>query len=418
MSIRLSRPRLAIAALTVCLLPSVAVGCSKSGGTTNAAPSCQSPGVTPTEINVGLIYPDTGPLAPALQDARAGVEARIGLANASGGVNGRKIVLNAQDDGSNAQTFANVARDLVSRQNAFGLIAETLNISAAAGELDRAGIPVTGLPAEPVWTQHQNMFTLSAFSPSTGSVTTFGMYARRLGATRAVLVTDTSSQSTNELAQMLADSLRSQNVEVADTIPLTPDVTSPAAIAQRIRASGADALFGPLAPGDFVAVYDAARSAGVRFKVALNGAGYGSQMLATYGARMAGVSIMVGYTPFSVKSPALSTYEQAMVQYAPESTHVESEVALSTYVTADEFIRGLQLAGACPTRQAFITNLRAIKSYNAGGLIPSIDFSRFGSPNLCYAFVRVNDAGTAFDVVPNTGAADPVQWCGTPIAKH
>lgn len=28
-------------------------------------------------------------------------------------------------------------------------------------------------------------------------------------------------------------------------------------------------------------------------------------------------------------------------------------------------------------------------------------------------FVRVNQAGTAFDIVPNLGAPDPNLWCGT-----
>ncbi|OHV43535.1 hypothetical protein [Pseudofrankia sp. BMG5.37] len=37
------------------------------------------------------------------------------------------------------------------------------------------------------------------------------------------------------------------------------------------------------------------------------------------------------------------------------------------------------------------------------------DLSRFGKPSLCYTFVRVDQTGTAFDVMQNTRAPDPNQ---------
>ena len=43
---------------------------------------------------------------------------------------------------------------------------------------------------------------------------------------------------------------------------------------------------------------------------------------------------------------------------------------------ADLMIKGLQLAGANPTRAAVIKDLRGLKSYNANGLLPqSINYS-------------------------------------------
>jgi ABC-type branched-subunit amino acid transport system substrate-binding protein len=409
---------LVMAAVAATSLPLAIASCSDAGQAVATAAPCDSPGVTPTQIKVGFIYPDTGLIAPALRNARAGVEARIGLANALGGVHGRKIDLEWRDDTGDTQTFAADVQDLVTRQGAFGLIADTLNITGSADELDRQGVPVSGLPAEAAWTQHRNMFTLGAFLSDDAYVTTFGSYVRRLGGTRAVLITDTASQSTGELTQTLADSLRSQNVTVVDTINYNAKITSPEAVAQKVRASRADTLLGPLAPDAFVAVYNAVRKAGVPLKVALNGSGYDPQYLAEYGTEMAGISFFVGYTPFSVQSPSLQDYQHAMAAYSPESTAVDNDVTLSAYVTADEFVRGLDLAGACPTRKAFIDNLRAVRSYNAGGLIPSIDLSQYSEPNVCYAFVRVNETGTAFDVMQNTGAPNPVEWCGTRQARR
>ncbi len=412
MSARLRRHQVA-AVFASMVIPLAAIGCSDSGQAVGGTGGCNSPGVTPTTIKVGLIYPDSGPIAATLGPTRAGVEARVRLANASGGVNGRQIELTWKDDGGDARTFENAAGELVTGEGVFGLIAETLNITNVADRLDQQGIPITGLPAEAAWTQHRNMFTLAVLPTPTSPITTFGVFAHQLGATRAVVVTDPSSPSVVQLSQSYAVSLRSQGIEVVDTIPFTAGVTNPVSVAAKIRAARADALFGPLTPDDFVAVYDEAKKAGVTIKVALNGSGDGREMLAKYGTAATGISLMANHTPFSVESAAMDNYRRAMVAFAPESSEVENDITLVGYVTADEFIRGLELAGDCPTRQSFITNLRAEKNYNAGGLIPDIDLSRYSEPTLCYIFVRVNEAGTAFEVVPNTGAPDPTQWCGT-----
>jgi ABC-type branched-subunit amino acid transport system substrate-binding protein len=389
------------------------VSCSTAGSSASGSQAaCDSPGVTPTAVKVGLIYPDTGVGAGAFGAARAGVDAKIGLVNASGGVNGRKIVLDWQDDQSNQSGFNLAAQGLLANDGVFGLIAETLSVSGYAAQLDQQGIPVAGLPAEPAWTQHRNMFTFGAFPSSATPITTFGLYAQQQQVTRAVLVNEPTARSVNAVGEMFVDSLRDVGIQVVDQIDYTPKITDLSQVAARIRRDGADALLGPLPVDDFVAVYEAARVAGTTFKMALNGAGDSPDVLAKYGSGIAGMSVLVGYTPFSVDNAGMRQYRQAMADYAPEFSGAEDAVALASYVTADEFVTGLQKAGACPTRQAFIDNLRAVTSYNADGLIPTTDLSRFRLANRCYSFVRVNQAGTSFDVVQDPGASDPNQWCG------
>jgi branched-chain amino acid transport system substrate-binding protein len=46
------------------------------------------------------------------------------------------------------------------------------------------------------------------------------------------------------------------------------------------------------------------------------------------------------------------------------------------YTSADLLIKGLQLAGQNPTRASFVSNLRQVKSYDAGGLLATpVSFS-------------------------------------------
>jgi hypothetical protein len=64
------------------------------------------------------------------------------------------------------------------------------------------------------------------------------------------------------------------------------------------------------------------------------------------------------------------------------------------WLSADAFIRGLREAGAsCPTRHAFIAQLRKVKDYTADGLLPPTDFGAlFGKMPLCFFYVQVHDS--------------------------
>ncbi len=61
-------------------------------------------GVTDTEIHIGSWGPQTGPAA-AWGSLPRGTDAYFKMINASGGINGRKIVYHAFDDGYNPVKF-------------------------------------------------------------------------------------------------------------------------------------------------------------------------------------------------------------------------------------------------------------------------------------------------------------------------
>lgn len=105
-----------------------------------------------------------------------------------------------------------------------------------------------------------------------------------------------------------------------------------------------------------------------------------------------------------------------MTRFAPETQDPNQSVVLGAYASADLLVHGLQTAGACPTRTAFITNLRATHNYNAAGLVPGgIDLgTNKGVPNVCLTFVTVNSAGTAFQLDPSPNGGE--QWCGTRLS--
>nr|MDT0666117.1 ABC transporter substrate-binding protein [Micromonospora sp. DSM 115978] len=177
-----------------------------------------SPGVTADEIEIGLIYPDSGPLAGSFNTVQGGFEARIGLQNASGGVHGRHIVYRWRDDEEDPPTNLTVSEELVELEDVFAIVEASTATSGGAAYLANAGVPVLGVAVEPVWSEHRNMFTFNYLFAGEGSVDTFGTFLRGQGGTRAMVVRDSATGTTSALmAQQLAVSTRAAGIELADS---------------------------------------------------------------------------------------------------------------------------------------------------------------------------------------------------------
>ncbi|MGF7237434.1 MAG: ABC transporter substrate-binding protein [Frankia sp.] len=113
------------------------------------------PGRQPWQVSLGVIFPNSGTNSSSFDAYRAGVDARLGVANASGGVNGRKISYHWADDGSlNASNLA-AAQELVHR-NVFSI--EEISTASAGGAawLHAQQVPVVGTAVDPVWSIPQH----------------------------------------------------------------------------------------------------------------------------------------------------------------------------------------------------------------------------------------------------------------------
>ncbi len=370
------------------------------------------------EIKIGMVYPDTGTLASVFIEARSGVTARVAQENAAGGVNGRKVTIEWRDDESGPLTNLAVARDLVERVGVFGLIETTAVASGSADYLDSAGIPVAGIVAEPIWSLHRNMFAFSNPYTEGPSVTTFGLYAKQSGGTRALVLRRGLSEPSQIITEKLAASLASQGISV---VVATDDFRTgfdPARIARKILQEKADVIVSATSGTVLASVLQAAHAAGAPIKAAFGPDGYDARLPQQYGSSIADMSVYISQTPFELDSPALNAYHDAMARYAPELESPDQSGAIQSYVVADILLRGLQVAGDCPSRPAFIKALREVKDYDAGRLMPApIDMEKsFGRLSNCYYFVRVNKAGTGYDVVPGGSGHDGKQWCGEYLA--
>jgi ABC-type branched-subunit amino acid transport system substrate-binding protein len=408
------RRRRLILMATGVALTLAASGCSGSGSSTSAS-SCSSPGVTSNEIKVGLVYPDTGHDAPTVSPARSGVQARIARANADGGIHGRKIVLQWRDDASVQDTNLVGTRDLVEHENVFGVIQESAAVTKAEEYLAQRGVPVTGLAVEPVWDQGRNMFA-AVYPYGEGATSAFGRFAKGQGGTKAFVVALPLSGAAAGASAKLVTSVTSVGIPVVGQAEYTDGVTSASSVAARFASSGADVLVAAVGSPSLVALVAALNEARIPFKAAFGPEGYDTGLLRQNGAALAGMTVYVLFTPFESHSAAIQTFQRDMATYAPEIAGQAQTFAMNGYVGADLFLRGLDLAGACPTRAGFIKALRS-STYDAGGLLPApVNLSsNFSTVSNCYVFMRVNSTGSGFEAVPNPNGANN-QWCGEHIA--
>ncbi|EFC84247.1 ABC transporter substrate-binding protein [Parafrankia sp. EUN1f] len=389
-----------------CVLGASSAQPPSPSGTGAACPG--TPGVTADEVRVGLLYPDSGNAASLFAPFRAGVEARLGVANSAGGVQGRRVTYLRQDDGSQPAANRAAARTLVEQRQVFGIMESTTASAGSAEYLHSKGVPVTGTSLDPAWTVYDTMFSYSNMIADGSSVSTWGDFVAEQGGRTALIVVTSLSAASGEFAEELRASLEIAGVRVVGTVDATGPINL-RAIGDQVRDSGADTLVGAVTGAAFGQVVLGAHAAGAKLRVILTPSGYDQSMLKLFGTILAGVNLFVDYQPFELELPGHRAFLEAMARYAPYLPTANQQAALSGWITADMFIRGLSVAGPCPTRQRFVEGLRAVRDYSADGLLPEpIDFAKsFGELGRCYTFMRVSSDGTRFEVLR------PAPRCGT-----
>lgn len=128
--------------------PGAAGGATQSGGAAAPSPSGgDTTGVTDTEIKVGVHAPVTFSGVPLnlAEDPIKGIYTYVDHINANGGINGRKIVIDLQDDRYDQDGARNSAATLINDHKNF-MVTGTLGIdqvATVAAEAARRGVPYT-----------------------------------------------------------------------------------------------------------------------------------------------------------------------------------------------------------------------------------------------------------------------------------
>ncbi len=372
-------------------------------------PCTNDPGVSDTEIKVGTIGIESGPTAISFSATLDGMKARIDKANADGELGDRKIILVTRDDTGDPTRNGEVARDLVEQEKVFGILEATTASNGSSDYLAEKGIPVTGWHVgSPVWSTLPNMFTFRqgpAADPENEYTDRNAKLLADRGATKIALI-GLSNQASALFIKRIKKSIEQTDsgIEVVyENVSIPPTQTDFTAEVQAIESSGADGIYTSMDLLQNTALNDGLSKTGVDIKATIFPGGYDPRVLNLPG--MEGSVFGLEFYPFELGKPAFEAFDAA----APEDV-VRGQIPFIGWLSAEMFIRGLKEAGpGCPTRKAFIANLRLVDDYDGGGAFDPVDLSKgYGKEFPCAYYVQVQQAV----FVPQY---DGEPFCGEPI---
>jgi branched-chain amino acid transport system substrate-binding protein len=121
------------------------------------------------------------------------------------------------------------------------------------------------------------------------------------------------------------------------------------------------------------ALATALKQAGVKIKAAIYATGYQPDVIKSPAWNvLQGGYFLSPFRPWSLPNAGTQQMQAAMQKYAHfTKSQFPNFGQYESWAGADLMIKGLQMAGANPTRAAVIKDLRSIKAYNVNGLLPN-----------------------------------------------
>ena len=423
-----TKSRLLAAAVAATLISGVTAACSSSSPATGAAGSSTSnTNVTAGKtITLGIVTPLTGPVASSFgQETIAGAQARIALANADHELpNGETVKLVSVDEGSSPQTSLAATQQLVEHDHVFGVLAAGAFFYGAYRWAAQQNVPVVGDGIDgPEWnsSQYPNMFAaFGSTDDSYPSYTGMPAFFKSQGGTSFCGV-GYNAPSTVGNGEAMVGSMKAAHVPVPYTnYGIAAGNTNFTSVALSIKQSGCNILGSQMTLGDTLNLITALKNANVSLKATFIQGGYGQDLLDQPSSLAAaqGVDMAAGYEPSSLNTSATKALMSALATYAGWTKPYPSAGMEWGWFTADTATEGLKVAGANPTQQSFISNLRKVTSFNHEGLTCPVDYAVFGNtnqqfPGNCTWMVKVE--GSQF--VSLTGAT-PINIVTIPGTKN
>ena len=332
-------------------------------------------GVTDNSVSIGFIASETGAASSTGKGAASGCKARIGRANAEGGVNGRKINVEYVDDQSSPDNLKN-AQDLVQNRKVFAVVNDSALAFFAYRYLVGAGVPTIGGGYDGNYyfeKGNENIISGLGSSSPVEKITydTSAKLMKKLGGTKMAAIgygiSPSSSENAKAQINYAAPSAGLQGTYLNNTVEFGSTDVGPVVLG--IKNSGADAIYMPLNPETNFAIVQGLQQNGVTPKVTVLATGYGQALLDSPIAQVLTEHdvLLNSFKPVELGGSAVKQFMADRKKYAG-ATGVPAFGDYTGYVTCDVVVTGLEAAGKNLTRQGFVDGLRKIDSYPAAGL--------------------------------------------------
>lgn len=358
------------------VLAVLATACGKATTGSKAGPG-QTDGVTPTEIRVGALIAETGPLGSVYDGLTQGVRAYFDMVNAQGGVNGRLLRLaKTRDDATSTTRSTSQARALVEQDHVFAVFASS-PVFGGGNYLAANSIPTFGTNFNDEWKLGPSLFGHNGSFNDPSNPGPFlswlaGKAGAKVGATIAYTVASSADCSNNFVAGFKKFGLR---VGLQDS-SLPFGATDVSADIQRMKENHVSFVATCMDATGNTLVYKALKEANLNSVSMYWPNGYDQTTLKNYADLMEGVYFGLLEVPLedASHSPEMQTFLAQMAKSFPTAT--AGEEALFGWVVADLFTTGLRKIGHDVTRKRLVDALNTVTHWTGHGLIPAVDWTR------------------------------------------
>jgi branched-chain amino acid transport system substrate-binding protein len=351
----------------------------------------------------------SGPLAGQFGQIVDGVQAYLDAVNASGGINGRKIVLKYQaDDAGSPTNDTTQARNLVEQDKVFAVLGVATPFFTGASFLAAEHTPAFGYLVSQDWNKHPNLFGaygsyLDYAEVEPGLVD----IAKQLKAKSVSVVAYGIAAQSADACGAVIKGLRAAHIHVGFQDLDFGLGANPTADTLRMKASHTDLFISCMEGADNLSFEQALHLNGLTSLHSLWLQGYDRTYLHQDPSDMVGVLFLEQHVPFEAAAqfpgryPAMEQYLKTMQKYEPEWTY--NDLAFEGYLNAVQFVQGLreQAATHQPLTQAsLIAAINKEKAFT-GGLTTPVNWSKAhdrDSSVLCASLIEV-ERGDVLKVV-------------------
>lgn len=347
-------------------------------------------GVSATQIRVGMIDSITSPLGmDAFSGPGYGARAFFEALNASGGVNGRKILVDQCDDSGSGLGNEQCVHKLIDTDRVFAFAGNSVFDYAGAAYVSSHGVPdIGGEPISSAYDQYPRLYSVYGSSePRQGTVgwngrlyggtEVYAYFKQKLGAHVAAVVSYNQPDSVR-FAQYMAAGLRAAGYTVVNE---QVDFALPnfAATASDMKARGVQVVFDAIDTSGNGRLCAAIDQAGLGLIAKVTTVQSWDQTIpATYSAAPRCRNVL--YATSSDRSyadtqyPAVAAFRAAMDKYFPDRRDQLSMWELEGWASAQWLTDAVASCGSTVTRACVEQFMNRPQPYDAHGLLIPTNF--------------------------------------------
>jgi len=378
---------------------------------TAGAEAPTSPGITSSTITVGQIDDLTAPYPGLFKAAEDGTQAYFDYINSTGGVDGRKIELDANDSAFNTGDVVNETTNIANKD--FAMVGGySLLDGAEKPGIDSAKLPDVTYPLAVDLANDPNAYSPS---PSTTNDTPTGNYVWAKNTfpsdVKSIGVLYTNADATTIASEAILESaMTATGLNITYRRGFSTSETTFPDDVLKMKSQGIKMYFDQELAG-FYAANLAKETAQQGFHpVDIQGvAAYIQNMAQASGGAANGMYLEQQAALFEGEDakavPEVALFDKWAKKVDPNVFSTVTPLpALDGWASGMLFVNALKAAGSNPTRAAVMAQLDKVTSFDAGGLLPPGENPAKNIPSKCFLFAKLESGKwTRVSPTPKSG---------------